>query len=401
MSRLPRRLQPAWPLVKRVHKSASLGLGYLNRPLSRTLGQRALPHIGTQTSAATAAREPESVRLHPASAAQLLQRDWPAGVPARHWGFADDRTVEIAPTYVLDINDGRLVGDFAATLTPGGVLDYATSGYFGVASWAAHPIFLRPWLPPETHLAGTAVALHTRGASNNYYHFLHDVLPRWGILRQAFPDLVPDHVIAPHQTGFQKQLLALTGLDELPLQQPSSSTTLRADRLLVPATPNNHLMAPPTTLQWLRENLPATGPGMGPRLYITRGTTPHTRCLVHELHLRTELEKRGFVILDPGQHSVQEQIDAFAAAEVVVGPHGAALSNLAFSRPGTKVLELFAPNYVNTCYWTIADAIGCDYRYLVAQPDSVRPGSPKTGVLTDIELTPAEVLGELEVLLGC
>jgi capsular polysaccharide biosynthesis protein len=33
-----------------------------------------------------------------------------------------------------------------------------------------------------------------------------------------------------------------------------------------------------------------------------------------------------------------------------VGAHGAALANLAFCRPGTHVIELFSPLYVNPCY---------------------------------------------------
>ena len=42
-----------------------------------------------------------------------------------------------------------------------------------------------------------------------------------------------------------------------------------------------------------------------------------------------------------------EQVDAFAAAQVVVAPHGAALGNLVFCPPGVRVLELFAPRDVN------------------------------------------------------
>ena len=45
------------------------------------------------------------------------------------------------------------------------------------------------------------------------------------------------------------------------------------------------------------------------------------------------LERRGFLRFDPGAHTVQEQIDHFAAAEVIVAPHGAALANLTFCRP--------------------------------------------------------------------
>jgi capsular polysaccharide biosynthesis protein len=43
---------------------------------------------------------------------------------------------------------------------------------------------------------------------------------------------------------------------------------------------------------------------------------------------------------------------------VVVGAHGAALSNLAFCNPGTHVIELFSPLYVNACYRNLSLAAG-------------------------------------------
>ena len=41
--------------------------------------------------------------------------------------------------------------------------------------------------------------------------------------------------------------------------------------------------------------------------------------------------------------SVRDQIDHFAAADAIVGLHGAGLTNLVFAKPGARVLEIFAP----------------------------------------------------------
>ena len=105
--------------------------------------------------------------------------------------------------------------------------------------------------------------------------------------------------------------------------------------------------------------------------------------------------------LDPGALGVQEQIDLFAGAEVVVAPHGAALANLVFCPPGVRVLELFHPRYVNPCYWAIADNPGADYRYLVCGRDGRPAGSPMHGVLSDILAPPAaftRALDEVHVM---
>ena len=63
-----------------------------------------------------------------------------------------------------------------------------------------------------------------------------------------------------------------------------------------------------------------------------------------------QLQNRGYDSVDCGKLSVQEQAEIFGSAEVVVGAHGAALTNLVFCRPGTRVVELFSPAYVNPCY---------------------------------------------------
>lgn len=111
-----------------------------------------------------------------------------------------------------------------------------------------------------------------------------------------------------------------------------------------------------------------------------------------------ELERRGFVVLDPAALSVQEQVDTFHGAEVVVAPHGAALTNITFARPDAKVLEMFAPTYVHLGLWTIADAVGLDYRYLVGSGPS-REGKVMAGVLDDVSIPVPRVLDAVDALI--
>ena len=89
--------------------------------------------------------------------------------------------------------------------------------------------------------------------------------------------------------------------------------------------------------------------------------------------------------MDPGRLTVREQIDTFAAAQVVVAPHGAALTNLAFASPGVRVLELFAPDYLNPGYWSIVSNLpDTRYRYLLGRGADPGPGSPMNDVMADI-----------------
>jgi capsular polysaccharide biosynthesis protein len=402
MSRLPKVLQPAWPIAKRVHRRSTLVVGAVARRAGRVAGSRAVPRLGTESADETAALEPASVRLHHGHDGERLRRPMPIGVPADHWVFERWSEVDTARTFTLEIRDGTVVGNYAANITPGGILDGESSTYFGVSGWREHPVFLRPRLPEAIHVEGTVASLATRGSHGNYYHFLLDVLPRWGVLQESMPGVRPDHYYVNRTTRYHRQLLEMVGLGEVSTIEPTKDSAVRASTLLVPCIPNEHLVAPTWTTGWLKENLPpSTGKDLPKRLYVTRGQVKNTRRLVNEEAVMSSLARRGFVRFDPGQHSVQEQIDHFAAAEVIVAPHGAALANLTFCSPGVRVLELFAPKYVNPCYWAIASNVpDAHYRYIVCGADPRPAGSPMDGVLTDITVDESVLDAVLEDLLA-
>lgn len=399
---LPPWLRPWWPLFKRVHRFLTLLSGHVYRLVSPLLGARGVPRAATETSVETAAREPGAVTLHPGRPAVPLDRGTTPGDPAGHWVFVDATTTTVPASFTLEVRDGRLSGDYGALTTPGKLLDHETSNYFGVFDWREHPIYLRPTLGATEHVSGTALSLTARGTAINYYHFLFDAIGRYGVLEDCLPDARIDAVVVPHASGYQRQLLELARIPG-PWIQPRRGHTVTADRLLVPSNPNWALEAPPATVEWLRDRLrPSAGTDAtdGPhRLYLTRGTTPRTRRYVEEPELWPHLERRGFLRLDPGTLSVQEQIDVFSRAEAIVSPHGAGLTNVTFSPPGVHVLELFASTYVHLGLWSICKALDADYRYLVADGPG-GPDGPNAGTLDDVSIPVPRVLEALDEMLG-
>lgn len=396
---LPTVLQPAWPLFKRVHRFLTLVLGAVFRTASPVLGSRGVPRSATTSSRTTAADARTGAVLHPGGPAEEIQRGPAVGEPVGHWVFERAYRARVPARYALELREGALVGLHGAAVTKNNVLDYQTSGYFGIGSWREHPLYLRPTIGRVERLEGTVLSLTTRGTASNYYHFLFDSIGRLGVLEEAMPEERPDAVVVPHQARYQRELLDLVGVDSR-LVQPRQGVAIRADRLLVPSTPNQDLDAPPWLVSWLRKRLPPAGvPVTSGRIYITRGRRPNTRRYVQEEQLWPELQRRGFTMLDPGTLSVQEQIDVFHAAEVVVAPHGAALTNLTFCQPGVRVLEMFAGSYVHLGLWTICEAIGgIDYRYLVGA-GAPRRQRPMTGVLDDVSIPVHRVLRCVDELL--
>jgi len=86
------------------------------------------------------------------------------------------------------------------------------------------------------------------------------------------------------------------------------------------------------------------------------------------------VESRGFVTVSMDDRPIDEQAALFAGADVIVAEHGAALANLAFARPGTRVVELCGANTVSWMYGIAAGRAGFDYDLLLgSEPTVPRP----------------------------
>ena len=63
----------------------------------------------------------------------------------------------------------------------------------------------------------------------------------------------------------------------------------------------------------------------------------------------------------------------FANAEVIIAPHGSGLTNIAFCRPETIVVELVSPHYIRHYYWVISRLLGLHHYFLVGDEITCAP----------------------------
>ncbi|HEU0080328.1 MAG TPA: glycosyltransferase family 61 protein, partial [Longimicrobiaceae bacterium] len=124
------------------------------------------------------------------------------------------------------------------------------------------------------------------------------------------------------------------------------------------------------------------------RIYVSRGDAAHRR-VRNEPEVMEALRARGFRCVAPGGMRVAEQAALFASAETVVGPHGSGFANLVFAAPGARVVELFSRNYVNPCFWSVANQSGLEYAYLIEPgtrpPDFVDPHRSGDDMTVDVD----------------
>ena len=393
MTRLPSALRPLFPWLKTSVLRATQAVSPLTRRLPGTTPPR---HVARSAADYARAHPGGGVEVVEVAAALDLHRPLPAGLPADNPQFTAHRRAHIAPNVVATVRRGRVLAPYAAVMTEDDTLLFDLSPYYGVARPSQHPVFLRCRPPALTEVPGSVGVLTTRG-SDNYYHFLTDVLPRLELLRRAGAE--PDAYLVNRSTRFQRDLLDHLGLTADRCLGDEKYPHVRADELLVPSLPDDDLRTPPWIVPWLRARfLPDDLRAPHRRLYVSRGHAKHTRRVENEAELVDALAPLGFEVIDPGALSPAEQVRAFAEAEYIVGPHGAGLTNLAFAPPGAAALELFARDYVNECFWALASTVeGLRYRYIVGDGTPV-PARWNRGVASDIKVDTRQVLRLLDEL---
>lgn len=109
------------------------------------------------------------------------------------------------------------------------------------------------------------------------------------------------------------------------------------------------------------------------RLFISLADAD-SRAILNWPEVEQVLARHGFESVCLGDVTLEEQMATFASAERVVGVHGAGLTNILFSAPGTKILEILPQMVATPVYWMLAQACGHSYHALIANdPELPRP----------------------------
>jgi capsular polysaccharide biosynthesis protein len=128
----------------------------------------------------------------------------------------------------------------------------------------------------------------------------------------------------------------------------------------------------PSAMHWIGqqivESVPLGQEESPVRIYISR-TLPSARVVTNEADLLPSLQKMGFQVCRLESMVFEDQVRLFRNAEVVVGPHGAGFTNLIFSKPGTRVVEILAKGYERRCYWTLSSELGQNYQFYLGEPE--------------------------------
>lgn len=231
---------------------------------------------------------------------------------------------------------------------------------------------------PTEHLS-RGIFLGGNGAFN-YYHWVIEILPKLRYVAELgesygdFPLLVSEDVATT--ATFGQSLAELAGERTVIYLDPAKIYDV-ADLVYINA-PNScpFNLRPGTQLrvtdfrirasaiEFLRRRTRALGEGSpgGIRVFMAR---PGIRRCYNQEEVFDLLQGRGFVRVSMEELTWREQIDLMARAQVVVGPSGAAWTNLVFCAPGTKCISWIPSEFDEfAAYSTLASIAGIDLRYV-------------------------------------
>lgn len=101
--------------------------------------------------------------------------------------------------------------------------------------------------------------------------------------------------------------------------------------------------------------------------------------------LSDRLQSRGFDLIYPEDHSLEDQFRIFRAAKVIVGEDGSALHNAGFCQPGGKLVIYSRANKVNYWHAAVAESAGLSLTYLQSDIDGANHRAPVDDICRYLE----------------
>ncbi|NER05596.1 MAG: DUF563 domain-containing protein, partial [Okeania sp. SIO3C4] len=234
-------------------------------------------------------------------------------------------------------------------------------------------------LPPALELDEPTVFLSVRWG-HNYSHWMLGLLPKIGLLQESGINLksIGKFVVSSQsERPFQRETLEILGIPSDRIVESMKYPYIKAKTLIVPklfAKLGQFGIISRWGYEFIKKEF--IKPGIKKDLetfngiYISRQDAP-TRRVINESEVVNFLSKFGIRSVTLTSMSIREQALLFASAKVVVGSHGAGLSNLLFCHQGTKVIELIPQNDIRICYYVLSNRCELDYYYLLGK--SVTP----------------------------
>lgn len=253
--------------------------------------------------------------------------------------------------------------------------------------WSPDLSSKRPYVRPFSsftfdtrELDGSAAVIAVPGA-DSHYHWLLQALPRVHLLEDVL-DHISYFIVSDQISRSQVESLNLVGIPEQRLLRIGKKQKLFCRELFAPSIPGNEGAVSDWVIQYLRSlaikcSAADAHQGRG-KVYLARGG--RRRIVENEQDVRRALIEREYEIFEGHDMSFADQVRFMARQAIIVGAHGAAFSNMVFSRQA-RILEIFPPdNMAPDCFYPLAQKCGHRYWWTVAEQGAGKDGAVRIDI---------------------
>lgn len=220
------------------------------------------------------------------------------------------------------------------------------------------------------NLPGTTFLLAPSAGAHCYYHWMLDILPKLGLLeRQGISLDSIDHFLVREITSeFQRETLAALGIHPNRMVETVSQQFWHCEKLLhIDMNNGINLKMNRFVPLWLKQTfLSPPDDTSRLKLYISRPEGVR-RGILNEDAIKPLVEAAGFTVVAMEGMSVAEQAALLSRADALMAPHGGALTNMVFCKPGIPVVELLS-RHVYPYYYGLSELCGHRYHAILEDP---------------------------------
>jgi hypothetical protein len=220
------------------------------------------------------------------------------------------------------------------------------------------------------------------GANKNYHHWILEVLPKIYLLKKKKLLRKIDYFLVPgFELEFQIKTLQILGIQKKQILESQKYKHLLADEIYSTSSiaddNSNNIFN--WNINFIRKTYLSAAQNRKShfnykKIYLDRGEghlikniknlyslKDNYRLIINEDEIKSYLISKGFKIIKSQDLFFLDQVDLFNNLDCIISLHGAGLTNLIFSKPKTKVIEIRTENNINNFPYKLSKLLKLNY----------------------------------------
>lgn len=226
----------------------------------------------------------------------------------------------------------------------------------------------------------------------NYFHFIIEILPKFQIIHNAD---IPKEIPLIFDSNIKKvpqflELIEIFNIEKRKIIYIDKLEWLKVEKIYL-VTPIHrfplNLINPciqkldtiayhSVLIKWIKDYINShlsesssnATTSDNKKIFLSRKNG--TRRPYNEADVWEVLREFGYISVNTAEMSIREQANLFSRVDYIVAASGAALTNMIFCRPGTRILVLYSLRNCSNLFSSLAANLGLDLQFYIGIPNN-------------------------------